>query len=104
MNVEIRLFEDKDAEAASVLISRNLMEVVAKAYSREAMDRMIPQFTPDRLIQCAKEREFFVAQLGRDVVGTCTYVKDMRSAEEDFVCLTVFVVPELQHQGIGGKL
>ena len=46
----------------------------------------------------------FVAEADRAVVGTASLARDNRTAEEKYVCLTVFVLPECHRSGVGKRL
>ena len=104
-NMTIRLFKESDAMAISNIICRNLREVNYKDYSCEEIEKFASFFTPSKVIEESKNREkMFVAESKGILLGTASLVRDNRTKEEKYVCLTVFVLPESHGLNIGKRL
>jgi GNAT superfamily N-acetyltransferase len=104
MRISIRHFQDADATDISKIICRNLLEVNARDYSPEVIEKLVAHFTPDTITGFSRQRDMFVAEVNGVLVGTAALARDDRTAEERYVCLTVFVLPEYHGKGIGRKL
>ena len=92
----IRRFEEKDAEQASDLIIRALIEVNSKDYSEAVIKNLCESFSSQNLIEMSKKHDILVAIEDNQVVGT------VRLKEN--AIYTVFVDPNYHHQGIGTEL
>jgi len=97
-------YRDEFAESLSYMIIRNLLEVNSKDYSIEEMKRHSLSFAPDKIREYSTSRTIFVALADQDPVGTLSVAKDVFGEENDFVFLTVFVLPEFHNMGIGRDL
>jgi len=104
MATEIRPFEAGDEATISTIICRCLREVNALDYPPDVMENVVRFFTPEKIARYPRSREIYVAESGGLIVGTASLARDNRTAEEEYVCLTVFVLPELQGAGVGKAL
>jgi len=96
MRVLIRKFEEKDAEEVSKLIVENLKEVNVRDYSKDIIEKMIPHYKPEALIEKSKKRIILVAQMENRIVGTATLDGNELKA--------MFVKPDYHRNGIGRTL
>ena len=92
----VRNFEPEDAAKLSPLIIQNLRQVNIQEYSNEAIDALVPFYTPEKIIERSKHQFTLVCTLGNDLVGTA-------SLEDDRV-RDVFVDVARHRSGIGKKL
>jgi GNAT superfamily N-acetyltransferase len=92
----LRRFTTEDADQLSRLIVRTLREVNRRDYSAEAIEALIPFFTPDRLLEKPRQQYMIVCVHDDDVVGAASLDADrVRNA---------FVDAGLHRQGIGTLL
>ncbi len=96
MEIEIRSFTKADAEAASHIIERNLIEINSRDYPEKVIGFMKSFYTPEYLMDAMEKRYMIVALDQREVIGI--------SALEDNVIYTVFVHPDYHGKGIGVML
>jgi GNAT superfamily N-acetyltransferase len=92
----LRRFTAEDADQLSRLIVRTLREVNRQDYSMEAIEALVPFFTPEHLLEKAREEYMIVCIHDGVVVGAA-------SLDADRV-RNVFVDAGLQRQGIGSLL
>lgn len=92
----LRQFTPEDADLLSRLIIRNLRRVNIRDYSAEAVEALVPFFTPERLIENSKHQYTIVCTRGAELVGTA-------SLDGDRV-RTVFVAVDMHGRGIGRTL
>jgi GNAT superfamily N-acetyltransferase len=96
MSMGIRRFRASDAEKASKLIRRCLLEVNSKDYPMESIEKMCKQHSPENLIVISMKQDMYVFVRNNDVLGTGCLVQNWIQ--------TVFVNPDYQGRGIGKKL
>jgi GNAT superfamily N-acetyltransferase len=104
MDVNIRLFNDVEAEEVSTIICRNLNEVNSKDYPPKIIEHLVSTFKPESILELAHHRELYVAEVDGVVVGTVSYALDTSTPEENHICFTMFVIPEFHGKGIGKML
>ena len=92
----VRNFEPEDAEQLSKLIIQNLRQVLIQDYPNEAIEALMPFYTPEKLIESSNHQLTLVGTLGNDLVGTA-------SLDYDRV-RNVFVDTARHRRGIGKKL
>lgn len=92
----VRDFAPDDAEYLSRLIIRNLRRVNIRDYSSEAIEALVPFYTPDKLIQKSRNQRIIVCTDSNDLVGTA-------SLDGDRV-RNVFVHVDMHGRGIGRLL
>ncbi len=94
--IKIRKFQEEDAEQASNLIKRALIEVNSRDYSQKVINNLCNLFSPQNLIQMAISHNILVAVKDDTVFGTVRLKQN--------AIFTMFVDPDYHHQGIGAKL
>lgn len=104
MDIRIVDYNPIYANMLSQIIIRNLMEINSKDYSLEEMEQHSLHFSPEKISEYALERKIYVAIEDDYPIGTLGIKKDERGAENDYVFLTVFVLPEKHKSGIGRLL
>ena len=92
----VRNFELEDAEKLSQLIIQNLRQVNIQDYPNEAIDALVPFYTPEKIIERSKHQFTLVCTLGNDLVGTASLDYDR--------IRNVFVDLARHRRGIGKKL
>lgn len=103
-SVKIVEYVDEHAEKISEIIIRNLLEVNIKDYSEEEMKDLALVFTTDKIMNYAKHRKIYVSVIDNNPIGTLSVVKSWAGEEGDYHFLTIFVLPEYHHKGVGRKL
>lgn len=68
----IRNFELQDAERLSRLIVQNLRQVNIKDYSIEAINALVPFYTPKQIIGRSKHQYILVCTLNDHLIGTAS--------------------------------
>lgn len=96
----IRKFEVNDAEAVSLLITRNFLEVNIKDYTDKKMKALANEYKADKVIQIASYAHTYVACEDEKIIGTGS-ISSFWGSKTESILLTLFVLPELHHQGIG---
>jgi N-acetylglutamate synthase-like GNAT family acetyltransferase len=94
--MEVRNFEPDDAEKISQLIVQNLRKVLIEVYPNEAIEALVPFFTPEKLIEDSKHQFMLVGLLEDELVGTASLANDR--------VRNVFVDTARHRSGLGKKL
>jgi len=102
-NLEIRRFNNDDANTVSKLICRNFMEVNIKDYSKEEMESLSEIYNPDKVLVVAGYANTYVACIDKKIVG-CGSISSFWGKQDESILLTIFVLPELQGKGIGRRI
>ncbi len=102
--MRIEQFQSCQAEAVSNLIRRNLLEVNSKDYTEDAINELVAYFSPATLMENSRSQTIFVATQDGEVVGTASLANFGSVESPRYYAVTVFVLPELQRQGIGLRL
>ena len=101
--MEIRRFEEKDAQAVSALIAKTLRTTNIKDYSPEFIEHEVSVLTPEYIAWRASWTHFYVACEDESVIG-CGAIGPYWGSETESSLFTIFVLPEHQHQGYGRQL
>jgi predicted N-acetyltransferase YhbS len=96
LSVEIRRATAVDAEGISRVVTRALRETNAKDYAPHIIDRLVANFSPERVAVQIANRLTYVALADGAIVGTASL--------SDSVIKTVSMDPDHQGKGIGAKL
>jgi len=104
MNYEIVEYNNIYCNEIISLIVRNLMDVNIKDYGIEKMRQHASKFTPQKLEEYSKESKMYVALENGKVVGTLRIAKNQNGEADNYVLLTVFVLPDCFNRGIGTAL
>ena len=102
--MRIEQFQSCQAEAVSSLIRRNLLEVNSQDYAEDAINSLVAYFSPATLLENSQSQTIFVATHDGEVVGTASLGNFGSAESPSYYAVTVFVLPELQRQGIGLRL
>ena len=95
MEVVVRQFRDRDAEAVASLVRGTLKSTNAKDYPAEVIDRIAATWTPGNVKETAEKRPIFIATESEKVVG-------VGMLDDRIVAL--FVHHHYQKGGVGTKL
>lgn len=98
--VTVRPYQEEDAEAIVRLIARNFREVNVKDYGAEAMEELVASHDVNWFKGVAEYANVYVFWRKEKIVGVGSISSFWGSLTES-ILLTVFVLPELHHQGIG---
>lgn len=104
MNYEIVEYNSIYCNEIISLVVRNLLDVNVKDYGIEKMREHASKFTSEKLSEYARESKMYVALENDKVVGTLRVAKDQNGQENDYVLLTIFVLPDYFNRGIGSAL
>ncbi len=103
--IKIEEYNEKYAEQMSEIITSNLLEINAKDYGIEYMQKLAGHFTPSEIkANFPKRTTVFVALENNIVVGTAGFTKSRNNHEGEYWILTVFVKIDHHKQGIGKML
>ncbi len=92
----IRRFKKSDAVKAASIIRKALIEINSKSYPESVIKYMYDVFTPEKMVELSKERDFLVATEQDVILGTATLKNDHVG--------NVFVDPKHHGKGMGTKL
>jgi GNAT superfamily N-acetyltransferase len=95
-SLQIRPAQESDAGQISDLVRNTLRISNAKDYSKVTIERVIANFSVDRVQQLLESRTVLVATQKGVTVGTASL--------DGEVVRTVFVAPEVQGLGVGRRL
>ena len=94
--LSIRKATTADASEISKLIISSLRQTNAQDYSPDIIDRVVNNFTPEKVTELIKSRQVFIASQHNHIIGTVSLdITNIRS---------LFVHPEKQHCGFGFAL
>lgn len=91
-SVKIIEYVDEYAGTLSDIITRNLLEVNIKDYSEEEIERLVLEFTVDKIMDNSKHRKIFIAIMGNTPIGTLSVTKSWGGEDGDYHFLTIFVL------------
>ncbi|MBN2458544.1 GNAT family N-acetyltransferase, partial [Candidatus Woesearchaeota archaeon] len=94
--MRVRKFRKEDAQKASNIIKRNLLEVNSKKYTKATVNALIKDSTPARLIEKSKTRHYYIAIENEQILGIGGY--------EEANLHTFFVKPKIHGKGVGKRL
>ena len=101
--MEIRRFQESDAEAVSALLAVTLRTTNIKDYSPEYIENQIKKHQPQNILERASWTHFYVVCDNEKIVGSGAIGPYWGKTDES--CLfTIFVLPEYQGKGIGRKI
>ena len=101
--MQIRRFQEADAEEVSALIAKTLRITNSKDYSREYIENDIRILTPEHLIQRSLWTHFYVV-CEDDIIVGCGAIGPYWDKQDECSFFTIFVLPEYQGRGIGRKI
>ncbi len=101
--IEIRRFEEKDAEPLSRMIINTLWESNIKDYSEEYVEATVKEFSPELVSKKASWTHFYVATDGEDIIG-CGAIGPYYNKEDESSLFSIFVNSTCQKQGVGRKI
>ena len=104
-DIIIREYQDKDLEAVSNIVVRDMIEVNSKDYGLDKMKKHAEGFTKENLAEKFKYRtKVWVAVIDNEVVGSVGMEADWDGAKDTYWVLTLFVKPEYHGRKIGTLL
>ncbi|MEG0772133.1 GNAT family N-acetyltransferase [Clostridium sp.] len=95
-NIIIRRFESSDSIEVCDIIKRNLIKVNSKDYPAHIINNMCDLYTSEHIIEIAKARDIYVAELNGKLIGTA-------SLDKHIIC-AVYVNIDYHNRGIGRRL
>ncbi len=101
--MNIRKFQDMDADEVSALIITTLRTTNIKNYSSEYIENDVRILQPHNILERAKLTYFYVVCDEHKIIG-CGAIGPYWGKEDESSLFTVFVLPEYQGKGIGRKI
>jgi len=101
--MEIRRFEERDAQAVSALIAKTLRTTNIQDYSSEFIENEVKVLTPEYIAWRASWTHFYVVCEGESIIG-CGAIGPYWGSETESSLFTIFVLPKHQGRGIGRKI
>ena len=101
--MNIRKFQDADADEVSALIVTTLRTTNIKDYSSEYIENEVKILQPHNILERARWTHFYVACDDNKIVG-CGAIGPYWDKENESSLFTIFVLPEYQGRGIGRKI
>ena len=98
--ITIRKFKTDEEGIIKDILHRNFDEVNSKDYPHETIQSLKQNFSSEKILQFSKEREMWIAENEKQIIGTASLGK----FNDDHYALTVFVNPDYHKHGIGRKL
>ena len=98
--MNIRRFQNSDAEEVSALIIKTIRISNTKDYPAELMEEVVKSQQPENIIERAGWTHFYVAVDGSSIIG-CGAIGPYWGKEDESSLFTIFVLPEYQGKGIG---
>jgi len=102
--MNIKKFQDSQAEEVAKLIKRNLLEITSKYYSPEFVVSLIDHHSPMQLLEKARNQYIFVAMEDGKVIGTGSLANFGTPEKPSYYGTSIFVAFELHRQGIGRQI
>lgn len=101
--MNIRKFQDEDADEVSALIVTTLRTTNIKDYSPEYIENDVKILQPHNILERAKWTHFYVVCDEQKIVG-CGAIGPYWDKKDESSLFTIFVLPEYQGKGIGQKI
>ena len=101
--MEIRRFEETDAQEVSTLIAKTLRTTNIRDYSPAFIEQEVNVLTPEYIAWRASWTHFYVACEGEKIIG-CGAIGPYWGSETESSLFTIFVLPEHQGRGIGRRI
>ena len=101
--MEIRRFEERDAQEVSSLIAKTLRTTNIQDYSSEFIENEVKVLTPEYIAWRASWTHFYVVCDGEKIIG-CGAIGPYWGSETESSLFTIFVLPEYQGRGIGRQI
>lgn len=101
--MNIRKFQDTDADEVSALIVTTLRTTNIKDYSFEYIENEVKILQPHNILERARRTHFYVVCDQHKIVG-CGAIGSYWDKEDESSLFTIFVLPEYQGKGIGRKI
>lgn len=101
--MEIRLFQETDAQAVSDLIAATLRTSNRKDYSAEYIENTVQHMQPQDILERAAWTHFYVVWEAEKPIG-CGAIGPYWDKTDESSLFNVFVLPEYQGQGVGRRL
>ena len=101
--MNIRRFEEKDAQEVSALIAKTLRTTNIRDYSPEFIENEVKILTPEYIAWRASWTHFYVVCEGETIIG-CGAIGPYWGSETESSLFTIFVLPQYQGKGIGRRI
>lgn len=101
--VEIRRFEERDAQAVSDLIAETLRTTNARDYPPDYIENDVQIFSPAYILRRAQATHFYVACEENAIIG-CGAVGPYWDVPDECSLFTIFVLPAWQGRGVGRRI
>lgn len=102
-HMRIRPYMPGDERGMSELICRTLRISNAKDYPPEFIEENVRSHSPEIVAERVKDAHFYVATDRRKIIG-CGGITGYWGSSTESYLLSIFVLPEYQGRGIGGRI
>lgn len=101
--MDIRRFQNADADEVSALIAETLRTTNIKDYPSEYIEDYVKTLQPHHILERANRTHFYVVCDNIKIVG-CGAIGPYWDKKDESGLFTIFVLPEYQGRGIGRKI
>ena len=101
--MNIRRFEEKDADELSQVIRTTLSISNSNDYTPQELEGLFMELSPQALLQRAQQGHFYVACDDGKLIGSGC-ISPFWGSETESILLTIFVLPDYQGKGIGRRI
>lgn len=101
--MNIRRFQNEDANELADVIAKTLRTTNIKDYSLEYIENDISFLTAEKLIERSSWMNIYVVRDDNKIIG-CGAIGSYWGKEDESSLFTIFVLPEYQGKGIGRKI
>ena len=101
--MNIRRFQEADAQEVSALIAKTLRTTNIWDYSPEFIENEVKILTPEYIAWRASWTHFYVVCEGEQIIG-CGAIGPYWGSVTESSLFTIFVLPEYQGKGIGRRI
>lgn len=101
--MNIRKFQNKDAEEVSALITTTLRTTNIKDYSSDYIENDVKVLQPQNILERAGWTHFYVVCDNDKIIG-CGAIGPYWNKEDECSFFTIFVLPEYQGKGVGRRI
>ena len=101
--MNMRKFQNKDAEEVSALIATTLRTTNIKDYSLDYIENDVKVLQPQNILERARWTHFYVVCDNDKIIG-CGAIGPYWDKEDESSLFTIFVLPDYQGKGVGRRI
>ncbi|WP_125705702.1 GNAT family N-acetyltransferase [Lacticaseibacillus daqingensis] len=100
MDIQVRRFENRDAESVTRLVARTLRESNRQDYAEAYIEADVRRLSATFFVEKAAQTHFYVFAHQAQIIGTGA-IGSYWGSETEFSLFDIFVRPDYQGQGVG---